>query len=190
MSLILPNGLPLLVTGEDGLRHEYDPAYARAYYLRTRKLKGRAKATAAAKAPAKANQKVYRQKLDAFLSKLPMAVEGADLKTTEAFVDKMRKMSDTEMRAEAARIKKEKGDMDGAQVATIEALLKNRERTRKRRAAKKPAAKKPAAKKPAAKSAPAAKPKPSTTKPELKPAAAGVMNRRALISLGKAQLGG
>jgi hypothetical protein len=38
-------GLPM-VTGPDGLQHIYDPAKAHAYYLRTRKLKGRKKGSA------------------------------------------------------------------------------------------------------------------------------------------------
>jgi len=39
----LPDGSILMVDGEDGVRHMYDPEYARQYYLRTRKLKGRKK---------------------------------------------------------------------------------------------------------------------------------------------------
>ena len=114
-------------------KRPYDPAKARAYYLRTRHLKGRAKATAGT-AQDRANQIKYRAALDNFLRKLPMAVEGADLKTTEKFVDSMRTKSDAELRAEAAKIKKEKGTNDGAQVATIMALLENRNKVRSQKA--------------------------------------------------------
>jgi len=116
----------------------YDPAKARAYYLRTRKLKGRKKG-AASKDP---NQVKYRAALDKFLKKLPMAVEGANLKDVEKFVDSMRNKSDAELRAEAAKIKREKGNNDGAQVATINALLANRDRVRSKKADAKKVAKK------------------------------------------------
>lgn len=139
----------ILMDGDLEHRAPYDPAKARAYYLRTRKLKGRKKAAALAKPPAAANQKKYRAALDKFLSKLPMAQEGANLKDVEVFVDRMRKMTDAEMKAEAEKIKKEKGNNDGAQVATIQALLENRSAIRSAKAdtAKKDArtkAKKPA----------------------------------------------
>lgn len=129
----LPDGTTLM----HGKR-PYDPVKARAYYLRTRKLKGRKKGTA----DQRANQIKYRAALDNFLKKLPMAVEGADLKTTEKFVDEMRGKTDAELRAEAAKIKREKGNDDGAQVATIEALLKNRDRVRSKKADAKKIAKK------------------------------------------------
>jgi hypothetical protein len=136
----LPDGT-ILMDGDLAHRAPYDPAKARAYYLRTRKLKGRKKG-AAKPPPAAANQKKYRAALDKFLAKLPMAQEGASLKDTEAFVDRMRQMTDAEMKAEAAKIKKEKGNFDGAQVATIEALLANRNMVRSKKAdAKKVAAK-------------------------------------------------
>lgn len=115
----------------------YDPAKARAYYLRTRQLKGRQKG-AAQKRP---DQIKYRAALDAFLKKLPMAVEGADLKTTEAFVESTRTKTDAELKAMAEQIKKEKGNNDGAQVATINALLANRNRVRSQKADSKTAAK-------------------------------------------------
>ena len=41
----LPDGSILMVTDENGVRHAYDANYARQYYLRTRKLKGRKKGT-------------------------------------------------------------------------------------------------------------------------------------------------
>ncbi len=41
----LPDGSILMMEGADGVRHAYDPEYARQYYLRTRKLKGRKKGT-------------------------------------------------------------------------------------------------------------------------------------------------
>lgn len=113
----------------------YDPAKARAYYLRTRKLKGRKKG---AQDP---NQVKYRAALDAFLKKLPMAVEGANLKDVEKFVDTMRTKTDAELKAEAARIRKEKGNDDGAQVATINVLLANRTRVRSTKADAKKTAK-------------------------------------------------
>ena len=109
--------------------------------MRTRHLKGRAKATAGT-AQQRANQIKYRAALDNFLRKLPMAVEGADLKTTEKFVDSMRTKTDAELRAEAAKIKREKGNNDGAQVATIMALLENRNRVRSQKADAKKVAKK------------------------------------------------
>ena len=122
--LKLPDGTVLM----HGKR-PYDPVKARAYYLRTRKLKGRKKA--AAKDP---NQVRYRASLDKFLKSLPMAQEGANLKDVEKFVDEMRGKTDAELKAEAARIRKERGDNDGAQVATINALLANRTRVRSKKA--------------------------------------------------------
>lgn len=122
-------------------KQPYDPVKARAYYLRTRHLKGRKKATAGT-AQQRANQIKYRAALDNFLRKLPMAVEGADLKTTEKFVDSMRKKTDSELRAEANKIKSEKGTNDGAQVATIMALLENRNRIRSQKADAKKSAQK------------------------------------------------
>lgn len=114
----------------------YDPVKAHEYYIRTRKLKGRQKKR---KVP-DAVKKEYQKKLTKFLGSLPMAVEGTDLKKTAAFVNRMRKMSDDEMVAEAKRIRKEQGNNDGAQVATINALLKNRARIRKQKGNKNPTA--------------------------------------------------
>lgn len=110
-------------------KRPYDPVKARAYYLRTRQLKGRKKGVA--KDP---NQERYRQSLDKFLKSLPMAVEGADLKAVEKFVDTMRTKTDAELQAEMAKIRREKGDNDGAQVATIQALLTNRNKVRSKKA--------------------------------------------------------
>jgi hypothetical protein len=121
----LPDGTVLMHA-----KRPYDPVKAREYYLRTRKLKGRKK-TAAQKDP---QQIKYRAALDAFLKKLPMAIEGANLKDVEQFVDSMRTKSDAELRAEAAKIRREKGDNDGAQVATINMLLENRNRVRSKKA--------------------------------------------------------
>lgn len=127
----LPNGTTLMHGTTP-----YDPAKARAYYLRTRKLKGRNKS--GVKDP---NQIKYRAALDAFLKKLPMAVEGANLKDVERFVDSMRTKTDAELKNEALRIRKEKGNDDGAQVATINALLANRARVRSKKADAKKVAK-------------------------------------------------
>lgn len=123
----LPDGTVLM----HGKR-PYDPAKARAYYLRTRQLKGRKKGKGTDQQ--RADQVKYRAALDKFLKQLPMAVEGADLKTTEKFVDEMRSKTDDELRAEAAKIKREKGNNDGALVATINALLANRDRVRSKKA--------------------------------------------------------
>lgn len=123
-------------------KRPYDPAKARAYYLRTRHLKGRKKAVPKPTSQQTANQIRYRAALDKFLKSLPMAIEGADLKTTEKFVDSMRGKTDAELRAEAEKIKREKGNNDGAQVATIKALLENRNRVRSMKADAKKTAKK------------------------------------------------
>ncbi len=133
MELKLPDG-SVLMHG----KRPYDPAKARAYYLRTRQLKGRQKA-AAQKDP---KQVEYRAKLDAFLKKLPMAIEGADLKDVETFVDLARNKTDDELKADMEKIKKAKGTMDGGQVATIQALLDNRARVRSQKADAKKVAKK------------------------------------------------
>lgn len=116
----LPPGTKLL----NDLQHEYnpatyDPAKRREYYLRTRQLKGRHGSSS--------KENVKRQKAyNTFLKELPMAVEGADLATTEKFVRSLKGKSDAEMRAIAKRIKAQFGKRDGAKVATIEALIKRR----------------------------------------------------------------
>lgn len=120
----LPDGTTLM----HGKR-PYDPAKARAYYLRTRHLKGRQKAGQ------RPDQIKYRAALDAFLKKLPMAVEGADLKTTEKFVDEMRTKTDDELRDLAKNMKNTPGTQDASiKSATITALLENRNRVRSQKA--------------------------------------------------------
>ncbi len=117
------------------LMHEkapYDPVKAHEYYMRTRKLKGlKGKGKMSKEDLAK-----YQAARDKFLGSLPMAVEGASLKKTADFVKGMLNMSDSEMVAKAARIKKTRGNHDGAQVATINVLLKNRARVRQKTAKK------------------------------------------------------
>lgn len=108
----------------------YDPVKARQYYLRTRQLKGRQKGTTKEAAP-RPDQVRYRASLDAFLKKLPMAVEGADLKTVEKFVDDMRGKSDDELVKLAKNMKDTPGTKDASvKSATIQALLANRTRVR------------------------------------------------------------
>lgn len=118
----------------------YDPKKAHEYYVRTRKLKGRKKAAAkvvASKIPEAANRdksgRTAKQRAawEKFLGKLPMAVEGASVADTEKFVNSLRGKTDKELVAIAAKIQKTKGKQDGAQVATIDALIKNRNRVRK-----------------------------------------------------------
>ena len=115
----------------------YDPVKAHEYYIRTRKLKGRKKNQ---KTP-DAVKKEYQGKLTKFLGSLPMAKKGAsdggaDLKKTAQFVNRMRKMSDKEMVAEAKRLTKPKAGSKYVsqeamgQIKTINALLKNRSRVR------------------------------------------------------------
>jgi len=112
-------------------RAPYDPVKAREYYLRTRKLKGRKKKQ---KTPDDV-KKEYQGKLTKFLGTLPMGKKG-DLKKTAQFVNRMRKMSDKEMVAEAKRLTKPKAGSKNVsqeamgQIKTINALLKNRSRVR------------------------------------------------------------
>jgi len=116
----------------------YDPVKAREYYLRTRKLKGRQKAAAVA-SPKLVK---YRAALDTFLKKLPMAIEGADLKTTEAFVDSFRGKSDDELRKAAKNMQNTPGTRDAdIKSKTVLALLENRNRIRKQKAKKNTAVK-------------------------------------------------
>jgi len=125
----LPDGTTLMHGAKP-----YDPAKARAYYLRTRELKGRKKGTAPPP-PKSADQVKYRASLDAFLKKLPMAVEGADLKTTEKFVDEMRGKTDAELLKLAKNQKDTPGTKDASvKAATIKALLENRNRVRSKKA--------------------------------------------------------
>lgn len=120
----LPDGTTLMHG-----KSAYDPAKARAYYLRTRRLIGRQKGTAPP--PKAADQAHYRKSLEGFLKKLPMAVEGADLKTTEKFVDSMRGKTDAQLKAEAKNMKDTPGHKDASiKAATIQALLDNRSRIR------------------------------------------------------------
>lgn len=119
----LPEGTKLL----NDLQHrydpaKYDPAKRRAYYLRTRELKGRRRGNAEQISPKK---KAAYQK---FLKELPMAVEGADLATTDRFVRSLSGKSDAELRSIAKRIKAQYGKRDGARVATIETLIKARKK--------------------------------------------------------------
>lgn len=130
----LPNELTL-PDGQTVIMHaapNYDPKKRREYYLRTRKLKGRkpagAKPTDEKKPKVSAKQKAA---YDKFLAKLPMSVEGASPADTEKFVNSLRGKSDAELQKAAADIKAKFGDKDGARVATINALLKNRSRIRK-----------------------------------------------------------
>ena len=121
----LPDGTTLMHG-----KKPYDPAKARQYYLRTRRLIGRQKGTT--KEPTKRPDQVrYRASLDTFLKKLPMAVEGADLKTVEKFVDDMRGKSDDELVKLAKNMKDTPGTKDASvNSATIQALLANRTRVR------------------------------------------------------------
>lgn len=121
----LPDGTTLMHG-----KQPYDPAKARAYYLRTRHLKGRKKA--AAQRP---DQIKYRTALDAFLKKLPMAIEGADIKEVEKFVDEMRTKTDDELRDAAKNMKNTPGFQDASiKASTIQALLDNRARVRSKKA--------------------------------------------------------
>lgn len=122
----LPDGT-ILMHG----KRPYDPAKARAYYLRTRQLKGRKKGIAA-KNP---DQIKYRAALDKFLKKLPMAIEGADLKTVEKFVDEMRTKTDDELREAAKNMTNTPGTQDASiKAATINVLLENRAKVRSKKA--------------------------------------------------------
>lgn len=122
----LPDGT-ILMHG----KRPYDPAKARAYYLRTRQLKGRKKGIAA-KNP---DQVKYRAALDKFLKKLPMAIEGADLKTVEKFVDEMRTKTDDELREAAKNMTNTPGTQDASiKAATINVLLENRAKVRSKKA--------------------------------------------------------
>ena len=112
----------------------YDPKRRREYYLRTRKLKGRQPGKGGEKGAVATKIRVSpKQKAayDRFLSRLPMAVEGARPEETEKFVNSLRGKSDVELKAIAADIKTRYGDRDGARVATVNALLRNRVRIRK-----------------------------------------------------------
>ena len=134
MELKLPDG-GVLMHG----KRPYDPAKAREYYLRTRKLNGRKKA-AAQKDP---TQVKYRAKLDAFLRKLPMAKEGASVEETEKFVDSFRGKSDEELKAAAKNMKNTPGRQDAQiKAQTVMALLENRNRVRSQKADAKKMAKK------------------------------------------------
>lgn len=134
----LPDGSTLM---HDAV-HAYDPVKAHEYYLKVRKLKGRKKAgpeipkPAATKKPVDAAKK--KVAWEKFLNGLPMAVEGADVATTNAFVQSMRGKTDAQLKSAAAKIKKERGDNDGAQVATINALIANRNRVRSAKVLAKP----------------------------------------------------
>lgn len=90
------------------------------------------------KPAARAAQSKYVEQWRAFLKKLPMAQEGADLKIVAAFVRKARTMSDEELEAEKEKIRAEHGDDDMAAVATIDALLENRKRVREENKRKHP----------------------------------------------------
>jgi len=123
----LPDGTTLMHG-----KKPYDPRKAREYYLRTRKLKGRqpGKGPDPTKRP---DQIKYRASLDKFLKKLPMAIEGADLKTTEKFVDSMRGKTDAQLQEAAKNMKDTPGTKDASiKAATIQALLANRARVRKK----------------------------------------------------------
>ncbi len=77
----------------------YDPVKAHEYYMRNRKLKGpTGGVTFLKKTPVKS-----QAALDNFLKKLPMAIEGADLKKTKAFVDSYRGKPDEELRKAAKK---------------------------------------------------------------------------------------
>jgi len=109
----------------------YDPVKAREYYLRTRKLKGRKKA--AVVVPPK--QVKSQAALDNFLKKLPMAIEGADLKKTKAFVDSFRGKPDDVLHKAAKNMKDTPGYKDAdIKAKTVLALLANRDRVRKKKA--------------------------------------------------------
>lgn len=124
----LPDGTILM-----HIQAPYDPVKAHEYYIRNRKLKG---LQGGAKITPKKDIAKYQTALTKFLGTLPMAVEGASLRKTADFVNRMTKMTDQEMAAEAVKIRKAHGDNDGAQVATIKALLKNRTRVRQQKAKK------------------------------------------------------
>jgi hypothetical protein len=126
--------------------HAYDPIKAHEYYIRNRKLKGRKKGGQAA--IAKQSKKDWSTAPN-FIKNLPMAQEGGSREETERFVKWAQGKTDDELIAAAAKIKKERGDNDFAAVATINALLKNRQRVRRKagttktspRASKRPAGK-------------------------------------------------
>lgn len=114
----------------------YDPVKARAYYLRTRKLKGRKKGVTPVPTSKRPDQIKYRASLDKFLGTLPMAKEGASPKQTEAFVDSFRGKSDDELRDAIKNMKDTPGTKDASIKAdTVKALLANRDRIRKKKAA-------------------------------------------------------
>jgi hypothetical protein len=109
--------------------HAYDPIKAHEYYIRNRKLKGRKKGGQAA--IAKQSRKDWSTAPN-FIKNLPMAQEGGSREETERFVKWAQGKTDDELIAAAAKIKKERGDNDFAAVATINALLKNRQRVRRK----------------------------------------------------------
>lgn len=134
----LPDGTTLM----HGKR-PYDPVKAREYYLKTRKLKGRRKGSVAPPESKSPDQIRYRKSLDAFLKKLPLAQEGADIKAVEKFVDSMRVKTDAQLLDEMKNMKNTPGTRDaGVKVDTIKVLLANRARVRSQKADAKKTAKK------------------------------------------------
>lgn len=117
-------------------RAPYDPAKARAYYLKTRQLKGRKKgATTLPVTSKRPDQVKYRKALEGFLKKLPMAKEGASLEATEKFVDEMRGKTDAELRDAIKNMKDTPGTKDASiKAATAKFLLDNRTRVRSKKA--------------------------------------------------------
>lgn len=100
-------------------RAPYDPKKAHEYYMRTRKLKGRKKGKGE-------DPKKDWENASEFLKNLPMAQEGASRAAVEKFVEWARGKSDDELKAAAKKIAERHGNNDGAAVATINHLLKNR----------------------------------------------------------------